>query len=529
MTPLPDRWKFISQRWQELPKPLKIGIMTAFVVSGAAIVLWTSMAANRTTLLFNGYRFTELEMQRIELALSAANLRDFTWDSGKLRIPTRTWDSYLKAIAEADVVPKGLGEHEANLAKSFNPFLTSDRLKDQKLTARTRDIAAALQSLPYVEYAYIMYDEKQQGFAGLGQKSAVVWIKPAIQPNLTANQVHSIAKQVQASFAGLAFEDVTVVDVGTGMTHRPAEMEASPLHEKLYAIKTREETNLQSKLERALSKFGNVRVEVQLDFDPVTRKEITKTDYELEEPDNESSLSETSNKENSPRRGSGQAEIVKPRAKSTLRVTTSDRTELHENVRGFEVTKLEQGMLRIHAASAIIAIPYSFLERRLVGDQVREEETGAARVRSSMDLPNSQEWIALRSEVQGEVESIAKNLMPQTTSQACSILVTDFDDRLAISPPMWTERLRTFFFESDVVLSIFFACAVSILAIRFLLRTIRKRKHVEPSTAIDISSSPQPAILRAAVDQEIEARVNELLQLGSAESADKIKEWLRAA
>lgn len=93
-----------------------------------------------------------------------------------------------------------------------------------------------LSGMPGVEHADVVWDEQAgRGFRQESTVRATVYIRPTSDGHLTPQIVESIREAVAGSKANLAADDVIVMDLSTGMTHRvSAAMTEEPIAEHVF-------------------------------------------------------------------------------------------------------------------------------------------------------------------------------------------------------------------------------------------------------------------------------------------------------
>ncbi len=230
--------------------------------------------------LFNGYVFKDRELYQAEIALGKAKLVDYQRSGNQLLVPTKLRDVYVKALAEGRAFPKDLGgfTQEAlsigNMLESF--VMTQKRMQ----AAKQQEVSAAISRLPFVEEAWVEYDEQREGFARNVKRTASVFVMPISSTPLTEAHKTNIMRMVQGAFAGLKYEDVSIMDYSDGSAKKGESDIATTQHEKYMQAKHWHESELRTKAVALLRDFstdsGDVVVEVSAELDR-TLREATET------------------------------------------------------------------------------------------------------------------------------------------------------------------------------------------------------------------------------------------------------------
>ncbi len=407
-------------------------LVVAIVISSVFLVKATPTASS--VLLFDGYRFGDQELQRAEMAFSAAGLQGYERDSGRLRIPISKREDFLKALADANAFPRDLGSHLEKVLEAPNPFESTRQLQAKTMAARERDIALALKALPFVEFAYVSYDEQRQGFADSNQKTVAVWIMPERQSILTNDQMRAIAKQVQASFAGLVDENVHVMDLKSGKDFHGKLDPIAENQERILSIKQQEESQLREKIRGLLAEFGDIRVEVNLEYDPTYHEEIDKFEYNrpfvVENADATKTAAENDRADRISHVPTAQVN------RSVLKISPRDGTEQHDNIASREIKRTDKNALRLDSVSASISIPrsyYMLAYSRLWSDINPGKSTAQAPSISSEELKS------IQLDTAKKIENILTVVMPKSAkNEGSRIIISDHHDEPATIPPVPT-------------------------------------------------------------------------------------------
>jgi flagellar M-ring protein FliF len=446
---------------------LLAGLLVVVIVISSVFLVKTD-PANSSAYLFDGYRFSETELRRAEMAFSAAGLTGSERESGRLRIPINKREAFLKALAEAKAFPQDLGSHLEEVFEAQNPFESARQFQAKTMAARERDIALALKTLPFIEFAYVSYDEQRQGFADSSQKTAAVWIMPEGQSVLTNEQKRAIAKQVQASFAGLVYENVHVMDLKTGSDFCGKNDPIAENQERIFSIKQHEETSLKSKILSLLSSFGDVRVEVNVEFDPAYREEIDKIEYNSSPLANSEDSSQTDIETKNDDR-LAHTPNVQLNPSSSLKIFPRDRTQQPENIARRETKRTEKNVMRIESVSASISIPRSYY--RIAYSRHWADLNPGKSISESPPI-SAEELRNIHLDTAKKIEHLLSGVMLKPSKDnAARIIISDYHDEqpTAAPEPTFAETAWEFVQSSWQMLSLVGIALLALLVLRSAL------------------------------------------------------------
>ncbi|MGC3966681.1 MAG: hypothetical protein QM775_04725 [Pirellulales bacterium] len=192
--------------------------MTAGLLLAAVVVsigyLFNAQSSGAEAFLLNGQSFTADELAAMEGAFGKAGLSDYTVDGARVRIAKSRQAAYLGALADGGALPAGFGDHLAQAANSPGPFTSRAQQEEMMKVAKQRELAAIIRTMNGIENAVVHYDvQKCAGFGQSATATASVSVKPRGNLQLNETQVPMIRSLVASAIAGLAPENVTVVDI----------------------------------------------------------------------------------------------------------------------------------------------------------------------------------------------------------------------------------------------------------------------------------------------------------------------------
>jgi len=203
-------------------------------------------------------------MQGIDIALAARGLNESRWEQKKLLVPVEKRQAYAQVLTDSKPWLGQLGEATSQ-SEANNPFESLTAARERQRRAKQQDIARGLCELPFVSMAWVCHDQQATGSLKSGtDQSASVWIRPKEKTNLSTEMKLAIARQVQASFAGLPLDAISILDLSNGELFL-ANQSNPPRLQLEERIKT-QERQLREKAERLLAPltqaYGPIRVEL---------------------------------------------------------------------------------------------------------------------------------------------------------------------------------------------------------------------------------------------------------------------------
>lgn len=263
-----SRQAFLAMPMQS--RVIAILLVVAIALSFGFLVRGDSKA--QTAYLFGDQILSESDMTRFEIAFGQANLKGFSRDGLRIRVPAESRSEFLSALQGSASLPAGLQTHVQQAMDSLSPFSSNMLQKEQISHGKQRDVAAALEDFPDIRMARVTYTEgERKRLSTERQKSAAVMITPqGIEP-LTAARKRIIQDYVARSF-GMPMDQVTVADVnalgsdGLGDDDPYLQRQRDVEHHKKMQILTQ------------LQYIEGVSVEVRAEIDPtLNTEEYTQT------------------------------------------------------------------------------------------------------------------------------------------------------------------------------------------------------------------------------------------------------------
>ena len=196
-----------AKRWLAIALPV-VAVVSLFLV-------WQTPTPPYTE-LFSGREFTSAELVQIEQAFATAGLTDWQINVSQVRVPREQKSAYLSAlqgVIEADTL-----NADIDLALKNSSLWEPRHVKDLKIKhAEEKQLSRMLATMKYIEDVTVRKDEIQlKGLRGRRETTALAAVKPTGDLRLDSHKAHAIRNAVAACYAGLASNQVTVLDLNSG-------------------------------------------------------------------------------------------------------------------------------------------------------------------------------------------------------------------------------------------------------------------------------------------------------------------------
>ena len=196
-----------AKRWLAIALPI--------VAVASLIMVWQTPTQPYTE-LFSGREFTSAELVQIEQAFAIAGLTDWQIDASQVSVPREQKSSYLSSlqgVIEADTL-----NADIDLALKNSSLWEPRHVKDLKIKhAEEKQLSRMLATMKYIENVTVRKDEIQlKGLRGRRETTALAAVKPTGNLQLDSHKAYAIRNAVAACYAGLASDQVTVLDLNSG-------------------------------------------------------------------------------------------------------------------------------------------------------------------------------------------------------------------------------------------------------------------------------------------------------------------------
>ncbi len=338
--------------------------------------------------------------------------------------------------------------------------------------------------LPFVESAYLTYDEDRQGFSADKLQTASVFVQPKMSKPLTEQQKRDIMKLVMSSFAGLKYENISIGDLSNGAAMSGAHDPMTAEDQKYYYTKAQQEAELKAKAENLLSNYGEVRVEVHVDLDTTLREASEVVKYDEKPTTLQTSESKKEFESSKPSEGGRPGANPNAIANRSATLEDFDRESSKEKesnvserkVTGQQTTVTDRVGLVLKRASFAVSIPRSYYKKAFYRQWLDQNPDKTDADLASIDKALVVQGItAIKEEVDKKIQRTLANIIPPEApggDRFPLIEVTDYlDDPVAeIAGPSMVDTILAYLLGSWQMFAMFGLAFVALFFLRSISR-----------------------------------------------------------
>jgi flagellar M-ring protein FliF len=346
-------------------RAIAAGLLLTVVISMGLLLNTASTSSGEY--LFGGRAMTAEEIDRAEFAFSQAELREWERVGNRLRIPAASKDQYLRALAEANALPRELDWATQEAIKNFSPFEHNAQREDRLAMAERQVLQQSIVSFPEVKTAYVKPAIGPRGLGGQKVVSALVVVTPHGTQNLSRMRIDSIKKMVAAAFPGLQSDQVVVTDTNA-QADSGSWVDSDDPH---YKAMKQFERDYEQDIYNLLDAYGPIRLAVKVKIDPTLDVNSVVTRYDGT-PQTVSERTKSKTSENvrpipaGPPGFASNGAANKPMAITPDQNQTSksnETTEAADRVVGQEQTQTRKLGMSLERVSVSVGVPESYYER----------------------------------------------------------------------------------------------------------------------------------------------------------------------
>ena len=261
---------------------LTAGLLLIVVVVSLAYLFNHQLAGGDADLL-GGQPFTAGEMSAMEAAFGKAGLNGYTIVGNRIRVPAGQKAAYMAALVDHGALPAHFGDYLTSAMSKVGPFSSRQQQEELLKIAKQQELASIILSMDGIEKASVQYDaQKKTGFRQNSLASASVSVKRHGMLPLEEKQVPMIRHLVAGAFAGLAPEDVSVIDLnGRTYSRRSGDGLGSASEDPFVTRMKEYQAMYEAQIHNALSYVPGITVTANVELN----KELsTKKEKELFDP-----------------------------------------------------------------------------------------------------------------------------------------------------------------------------------------------------------------------------------------------------
>ncbi len=418
-----------------------IAMMLVAVIAIGLAFLVRGSDTKSTEYLFGGRSMGEQEMDSIEVALSAAGLNDWEREGRRIRVPKDVKSTYLAALGDASSLPIARRTEVDQAIKNSSPFDSSDLRHSREMHAKEKDLGSKISAFPDVRWASVEYDRGERiGLSRAVAQSASVMVQPEGTRSLPRQRIVAIQELIRGSYAGMATDDVVVIDTNSTTGSLGAE-EEDPL-----LTKQREaETHIEYKLRKLLAEYP-AQIAVFAEIDPTMDSELASLKFDPEPTNlrNSSKKIETTRNQQIPSGVPGaDPNAIGNRAQSigkdveVLNTTQDERDTSGVAGQQFESSKLAD--LQVKTVRVSIMLPTSYYkELNIENEMIRDSTQNRAEI-----ILDDATLEGLRVKTEKKISEIVSPLLPRVTAGADPVTLVTVRDAPDLPKEQPTEQLAT--------------------------------------------------------------------------------------
>ena len=483
-----------------------IAMMLVAVIAIGLAFLVRGSDTKSTEYLFGGRSMGEQEMDSIEVALSAAGLNDWEREGRRIKVPKDVKSTYLAALGDASSLPIALRTEVDQAIKNSSPFDSSDLRHSREMHAKEKDLGSKISAFPDVRWASVEYDRGERiGLSRSVAQSASVMVQLEGTRSLPRQRVVAIQELIRGSYAGMATDDVVVIDTNSTTGSLGAE-EEDPL-----LTKQREaETHIEYKLRKLLAEYP-AQIAVFAEIDPTMDSELASLKFDPEPTNlrNSSKKIETTRNQQIPSGVPGaDPNAIGNRAQSigkdveVLNTTQDERDTSGVAGQQFESSKLAD--LQVKTVRVSIMLPTSYYkELNVENEMIRDSTQNRAEI-----ILDDATLEGLRIKTEKKISEIVSPLLPRVTTGADPVTLVTVRDApdLPIEKPteeFATSQALTWLAESWQTLALVLLGLVALLVARSAAKSAGNPTPAEFEEGFGLEM-PGPAPVEQDVEEEAE-------------------------
>ena len=453
-----------------------IGISSVYLIQSAA----TGNGA--MVYLLNGMVFDDEELVRIQFALGNAGLRGWEAVGHQIRVPKSSSQTYYKAITDGKAVPERMGS-AVETALNNNTFLESTKTTEAKrMAAKLKDLERGIKSMdPMIQQALVTYDEQRLGFASDRAKVASVLIKTRAGKELSGDIRLGIIVAIEKSFAGIKQSNIVLVCNGipTQTSDDPAAMQQS----KYYQLKSQQEEKIRREAERLLMDYGNIRLGVNVEIDPVASEKSESITFN-EKPTKIQSVSSKKDAKTQ-RMGTGGKPGTEPNSFSANKgqsinqtpdqnSETKEQSESEKLVTGNTLTQTEKIGLQTKLVSVSVSIPYSYYRKAAI---YKWQEANPGKPIKEFPEMTPSELTAIQTDTERSIQKKINAILPKVSAgedKSPRVAVESYQDMSVPEPPAISisERALDWLAQSWQTLALIGLVGIALISLRSFAKTV---------------------------------------------------------
>ena len=522
-------------------------LLLVVTVASLAYLFTSGFHAGGGVFLLDNRAFTSDELTPMLGAFATEGLASAEIIGGRIRVPRGKETAYVAALAKAGVLPHDFSSILDNVLNKSGTFEDKTKFQARLQHGKQQYLAAMFRSMNGIERAAVLFDEQiKPGLRRERIVTASVSIKPVGSLALDDSMVRSICQTMVGAVAGLQSEDVVVLDLNSGKSHRGSPSDSPGGDGTLMAQEQRrQEDYYRRKIEVLLGLVPGVIVTPTVELTPekVIRTRSTRFDKD-------NSISVSTSEVKTSRDSTGETKGGRPgypaqqnNTARSLATTESKGAEEKEKTSELVESKLPAGeetekefaAHTIERVSVAIAVPTSWFTQiwqkrnpTPAGEEPPQPAPG------DIDQIRTTEIARIKSLVAGALPKTAGVIDPTQLVE-----VTDFEDIIPppIPEPTMTENAGSWFAQNWSMVGLILLGLVSLLMLRSMIRSVPSAgtsdmgdfKHAtrESGASEDAEAADEPRkIAFAGTGASLRDELTDLVATDPETAANILKNWI---
>ena len=311
-----------SQRGTLIAVPL-------LVLAGLGILMYSNNSRSEEYLL-GGKIFDADELLRAQDAFRAAGLTEARPDGAKISVPRRDVERYTAALVVNRTLPSHFSADFDKLNNKITLFTSESQRKEMVEEARKLRLARILRAIPDIEDAAVEWDRLKP--TGLSRQPTIVTAQVSVLARggreLSPQLIHSLRLFVAGAVAGVATDNVNVLDMNTGRVYAPPKGEDAAFDRYMTLSKQRSD-EYEAKIRQQLANIPDVIVTVNVDLDNL-RSSIERQQVVEPKPVTLQSRTENKTQASSQKQGRREGGVMPNTPRSVPAPAQNDRSDTTE-------------------------------------------------------------------------------------------------------------------------------------------------------------------------------------------------------
>lgn len=281
--------EFIKRSWQQIILQLEqlsanakwlIGLV--LIVMVLSLVLILQYAGRPEYVVVTG--FASDSHTQVQAQLRSAGI-SIDSKGGQLRVPADQYIDALATLARADLMAPDASVAYDQLLMNTSIWVPNSQYKTNKLIAKMKVLGRIINAFKGVHSATVVIDAPEEVGFGVTHTLPSATVSTVMKGGAKLNQkmAETIAGVVSGAVAKMTPQQVTVVDASTGTQYTVKDEEEYGPQESLVIIKEREQ-HYHDKIAGLFRYINGFIVAVNIQIEPIRRKNIHETKYLAEEP-----------------------------------------------------------------------------------------------------------------------------------------------------------------------------------------------------------------------------------------------------